>query len=185
MPGEVERHLVRRLEEELVRLEAPVARVLERVARLDAEKRLVAVGVGGVEIVDVAGGDQRQSASVPPARPAAARAPAARADRRSGARRRRCRRRRPGRADRARASRVGRPAFGQRSRDAPGETAREGDQPGAYGLEQLPVDAWAVVVALEVAERAELDQVAVAALSAASSVRWAVPLCCALRSSTT
>ena len=44
-PGEVGGHLLRRLEEELVRVEAPVARVLERVARLDAEQRLVRVRV--------------------------------------------------------------------------------------------------------------------------------------------
>ena len=45
--GEVERHLLRRLEVELVRLEAPAIRVLERVARLDAEQRLVRVGILG------------------------------------------------------------------------------------------------------------------------------------------
>ena len=58
--GEVERHLVRRLEVELVRVEAPVIRVLQRVARLDAEQRLVRVGVGGGEVVDVAGRDEGQ-----------------------------------------------------------------------------------------------------------------------------
>ncbi len=62
VPGEVERHLGRGLEVELVRLELPVVRVLERVARLDAEQRLVGVRVGGVEVVHVARGDQRQPA---------------------------------------------------------------------------------------------------------------------------
>jgi hypothetical protein len=38
---EVGGHLVRRLEEELVGVELPVVRVLERVAGLDAEERLV------------------------------------------------------------------------------------------------------------------------------------------------
>src|SRR5207248_11177682 len=47
----------------------------------------------------------------------------------------------------------------ERLRDAPGEAA--GEREGALGvaLEQLPVDARLVVVALEVAEAGELDQV--------------------------
>jgi hypothetical protein len=58
--GEVERHLFRCLEVELVRLEAPVVGVLERVAGLDAEERLVRGGIVGVEVVDVARRDERQ-----------------------------------------------------------------------------------------------------------------------------
>src|SRR5439155_2048496 len=46
--------------------------------------------------------------------------------------------------------------------DASGEAARERDQPRAVALEQLPVDARPVVVALEVAERGAPDQVRVA-----------------------
>ena len=53
-------------------------------------------------------------------------------------------------------------ALGERARDAAGEAAREGDHPRRVALEELPVDARLVVVALEVAERAELDQVRVA-----------------------
>ena len=43
--GEVAGHLLGRLEEEVVGLELPVVRVLERVARLDAEQRLVGARV--------------------------------------------------------------------------------------------------------------------------------------------
>ncbi len=50
----------------------------------------------------------------------------------------------------------------ERLADAAGEAARERDQPAAVPLEQLPVDARLVVVALEVAERGQLDQVRVA-----------------------
>ena len=53
VPREVERHLGRRLEIELVRLEPPAVRVLQRVAGLDAEQRLVRVRIGGVEVVHV------------------------------------------------------------------------------------------------------------------------------------
>src|SRR5262249_6683540 len=59
-PWEVLRHLLWRLEEELVRVEAPVLGVLERVARLDAEQRLVRVRILRVEVVHVAGRDERQ-----------------------------------------------------------------------------------------------------------------------------
>ena len=52
-------------------------------------------------------------------------------------------------------------------------------------LEQLPVDARPVVVALEVAERAELDQVAVARRVVCQERQVRVPLVCARRSSTT
>jgi hypothetical protein len=59
--GEVLRHLGRRLEVELVGVEAPAVRVCERVARLDAEKRLVRPCVFVTEIVDIAGGDERET----------------------------------------------------------------------------------------------------------------------------
>jgi hypothetical protein len=45
----------------VVGLEAPVVRVLERVAGLDAEERLVGAGVLVPEVVDVAGRDGRQA----------------------------------------------------------------------------------------------------------------------------
>ena len=60
MAREVERHLLGGLEVELVRAEAPAVGVLRRVARLDAEQRVVAMGVGRVEVVDVPGRDERQ-----------------------------------------------------------------------------------------------------------------------------
>ncbi len=54
------------------------------------------------------------------------------------------------------------PALLERLADAARETAREGDHPGRVPLEQLPVDPRLVVVALEVAEARQLDQVGVA-----------------------
>ena len=159
--GEVERHLLGRLEIELVRVEVPVVRVLERVARLDAEERLVRVGVGGGEVVDVAGRDERQlrlggeldelrvdallhvearvlELDVGALAPEDLRQPVE-----VGAR-------------------VGGPVLLERLADAPREAAGEGDQPLRVGLQQLPVDARLRVVALEKAERGELDQVGVA-----------------------
>ena len=62
VPGEVERHFLRGLEVELVRPELPVIGVLQRVARLDAEQRLVRVRVRCVEVVDVARRNERQAA---------------------------------------------------------------------------------------------------------------------------
>ncbi len=160
VPGEVERHLRLRLEEELVRVEAPVVRVLERVPGLDAEERLVRERVARVEVVDVAGCHQREPGL-------------------------------GGERDEVRvdAQLVLDPAvlhldvhgvapeeldeavevltcvlpapLGERLRHATGEAARERDDALRVALEQLPVDARLVVVPLEVAERAELDQVRV------------------------
>ena len=59
-PGEDRPHLVLRLEVELVGLEPPVTGVRERVARLDAEERLVRFRVLVAEVVDVGGGDERE-----------------------------------------------------------------------------------------------------------------------------
>ena len=53
-------------------------------------------------------------------------------------------------------------ALGERLRDAPGEAPGERDEASRVALEQLPVDARLVVVPLEIAEGAELDQVRVA-----------------------
>ncbi len=58
--------------------------------------------------------------------------------------------------------RVVAPVLLERLAHAAREAARERDQARAVPLEQLPVDARLVVVALEVAERGELDQVPVA-----------------------
>ena len=59
-------------------------------------------------------------------------------------------------------ARVARPVLRERARDAPREAAGERDDALRVPLEQLPVDARLVVVALEVAERGELDEVRVA-----------------------
>ena len=150
-----------RLEEELVGVELPVLRVLERVAGLDAEERLVRVRVGGVEVVDVAGRDERQAHLL---------------GERDQLRVQRLLLLEPGVLDLdvGRVApeylrepvevgvRVGVAALVERARDASREAAGEGDEPLRVPLEQLPVDARLVVVPLEVAERGELDQVRVA-----------------------
>ena len=161
VPGEVEGHLLRRLEVELVGSELPVVGVLQRVARLDAEERLVRVGVGRVEVVHVTRRDERQ--------PALRRQPRQRLE--------------DGLLDVEVAVLqlhvgvvaaedllepvelhlgVAHSRLGDRFRDPAGETTGERDQPRRILLEKLPVHARAVVVALEVAERAELDQIGVA-----------------------
>ena len=158
--GEVERHLLRALEIELVRVEFPVVRVLQRVPGLDAEERLVRVGVGGGEVMDVARRDEREPclggqldelrvdalldveagvleldvgvlAAEDLGEPVEVRAG------------------------------VCRPALLERLADPSREAAGERDQAGRVGLEQLPVDARLREVALEVAERGELDEVRV------------------------
>ena len=173
--GEVERHLGRALEPELVGVELPVVRVLERVARLDAQQRLVRERVGLLEVVDVARGDERQAGLL-------------------------------GEPDQVRVDlgllaqpgvleldvdalaaedldepvevggRVGRPVLDERPGDAAGEAARERDDSLRVPLEQRPVDARLVVVALEVAERGELDQVPVALVRLGEQRQVRVPL---------
>ena len=64
----------------------------------------------------------------------------------------------------------------ERPRHPPREAAGEREQPRRMALEQLPVDAWLVVVALEVAERAELDQVPVARVVRGEQREVRVPL---------
>ena len=159
--GKVERHLGGRLEEELVGVELPVVRVLERVAGLDAEQRLVRARVLVAEVVDVAGRDERQPGGLGGAREHGV-------DARLHVE--------PGvlhlDVDGVLAEDLPEPVelgggvvlavLLERLADLPGETAGERDQPVAVRLEQLPVDARLVVVALEVAERGELDQVRVA-----------------------
>ena len=174
-PGEVAGHLLGRLEEELVRVEAPVRRVLERVAGLDAEERLVGERVLGVEVVDVSGRDERKPGLL-----------------REG--------------DQLRvdlvllgepgvldldvrrvaaedlheaveiAGRVLRAALRERARDAAREAAGERDDALRVALEELPVDARLVVVALEVAERRELDEVRVALVRLGQQRQVRVPL---------
>ncbi len=181
MAGKVERHLLRGLEVELVRPELPVVRVLQRVAGLDAEQRLVRVRVGGVEVVDVAGRDERQATLRGEARqrledrPLDVEARVLQLDVRVVA---------P--EDLLEPVelhlRVAHPRLGDRLRDSPREAAGERDQAGRVPLEQLPVDARPVVVALEIAERAELDQVGVARvrLGEQRQVGGALVLCLAV-----
>ena len=71
---------------------------------------------------------------------------------------------------------VGAAVLLERLADASGEAARERDQPRAVALEQLPVDARLVVVALEVAERGELDQVRVALVRLGEEREMRLPL---------
>src|SRR5213079_2359980 len=175
--GEVERHLLRRLEVEVIGLELPVVRVLERVAGLDAEERLVGARVVGEQVVDVAGRDGRDARArgeldelrdelllhrqvrvleldVDRVAPEDLREPVE-----------------LGRG-------VLRPSLFQRLAHSSGEAAAERDDTLRVPLEELPVDARLVVVALEVAERAELDQVRVALvrLGEQSEVRVALRL---------
>ena len=159
--GKVERHLGGRLEEELVGVELPVVRVLERVAGLDAEQRLVCARVLVAEVVDVARRDERQAGGLGGAREHGV-------DARLHVE--------PGvlhlDVDGVLAEDLPEPVelgggvvlavLLERLADLPGEAAGERDQAVAVRLEQLPVDARLVVVALEVAERGELDQVRVA-----------------------
>ena len=172
---EVERHLRGGLEVELVGAEAPAIRVLQRVARLDAEERLVARGVRRVEVVDVAGRDERQ--------------PTALGERRQPVERSLL----DVEADVLELD-VGRVAsedlrepvelrvgvavtvLRERPRDASGEAAGERDQPRRVALQELPVDPRLVVVPLEVAERAELDEVAVADVALREQRQVRVPL---------
>ncbi len=159
--GEVERHLRRRLEEELVRIELPVVGVAQRVARLDAEKRLVGARVLGEQVVDVAGGDKRQPALLGDAGKEWV---DARLDVQAGVLHLH--------VDVARAEDLGqpvelglgvlRPAFLESLADPSREATGERDQPVCVAFEQLPVDARLVVVALQVAARRELDQVRIA-----------------------
>ncbi len=157
---EVESHLLGRLEEELVRVESPVVRVLERVPRLDAEERFVRVRVLCVQVVDVARGDERKARLLRESDQVGIDAQlvvdsavldldvrgVAPVDLRESVEVL------PG---------VLAPALGERFRDATGKASRECDEAPPVAFEELPVDPWLVVVPLEVAERAELDQVGV------------------------
>ena len=176
--GEVERHLRRGLEIELVRVEVPVVRVLERVARLDAEERLVRIGVGGGEVVDVTGRDERQlrlggelhELGVDALLHVEARVleldvgALASEDLRQPVEIR---------------AGVGGPVLLERLADAAGEAAGERDQPLRVGLQQLPVDARLRVVALEESERGELDQVRVALVRLGQQRQVRVAAACA------
>ena len=156
--GEVERHLLRRLEVEVVGVELPVLRVLERVAGLDAEQRLVRARVLVLQVVDVAGRDEPEPGSFGHLRQ----------ERVDSLLRLEVR---VLHLDVGRVlaedldepvhlgGGVGGPGFLERLADASGEAAGERDQSLGVGLEELPVDARLVVVTLEVAGGGELDQV--------------------------
>ena len=163
LAGEVAGHLLGRLEVEVVGVELPVVRVLQRVAGLDAEQRLVGARVLVPEVVDVARRDGRELG-------------------------------RPCQLDELRqdpllhlevrvlqldvdvvaaehlrepvelGARVRDAVLLERLADAAREAAGERDHAGRVPLEELPVDARLVVVALEVAEARQLDQVRVAGL---------------------
>jgi hypothetical protein len=138
-----------------------VVRVLERVAGLDAEERLVRVGVGLREVVDVARRDERQVGlggelgelgidallHLEPGVLQLDVGVVAAEDLREPV---------------EVVARVLRPVLLESLADAAGEAPREGDDARGMRLQELPVDARLRVVALEVAERGELDQVGVA-----------------------
>ena len=176
--GEVAGHLLGRLEEELVRVETPVRRILERVPRLDAEERFVRERVVGIEVVDVARRDERQPGLL-------GERDQLRVDLvllgETGVLDLDVRRVAP--EDLHETVEVGarvlRPAFRQRARDAPRQTTRERDDALCVTLEELPVDPWLVVVPLEVAERRELDEIRVplVRLGEERQVRIALRLC--------
>ena len=157
---EIAGHLLRRLEVEMVGLEPPVVRVLERVARLDAEERLVRPGVLVPEVVDVAGRDRRQPGDGGQLVELGQDAPlhlevrVLQLDVDVVA---------PEDLDEPveLGARVADPVLLERLADATREAAGERDHPGRVALEELPVDPRLVVVALEVAEARELDQVGV------------------------
>ncbi len=174
---EVRGHLRRRLEEELVGVEAPAVRVRERVARLDAEERLVGLGVLVVQVVDVAGRHERQAG---PLRDLGELRVDLGLDLETGVLDLDVRRVRS--EDLAEPPelhlRFGRVAVLERLADPPREAAGERDEAGRVRAQELPVDARLVVVALEIAERRELDQVRIAlvGLGQEGQVRVALPL---------
>jgi hypothetical protein len=137
-----------------------VTGVLEGVAGLDAQQRLVRGRVLGVEVVDVAGRDQRQPqlrcqrVQLRVDALLVGKAGVLKLDVRGVA------------AEDLReavevGARVGRTVLSERLAHPAREAAREGDQAARVPLEQLPVDPRLVVVALQIAERRELDQVGV------------------------
>ena len=173
--GEVERHLLGRLEVEVVGVELPALRVLERVAGLDAEQRLVRARVLVAEVVDVAGRDEPEPGALGHLRK----------ERVNSLLRLEVRvlhldvggvlaedLDEPVHLRRS----VGGPGLLERLADPSGEAAGERDQPLGVGLEQLPVDARLVVVTLEVAGRGELDQVGVAGVVLGEEREVSVPL---------
>ncbi len=172
---EVARHLLGRLEEELARIELPVVRVLERVARLDAEERLVREGVLRVEVMDVAGRDERQAGLF-------CERDQPRVDLlllgEPGVLDLDVRRVAPEDLDEPVEIGVGvlRPAFGEGPRHPAREAAGQRHDPLRVTLEQFPVDPRLVVVALEVAERGELDEIGVALVRLGEEGQVRVPL---------
>ena len=159
--GEERAHLVGGLEVELVGLEAPVAGVREGVARLDAEEGLVRRRVLVAQVVDVAGGDQRDPGSL---RKRDEPGIDLLLDRQAGILELD--------EDLVAPEHVDEPdqlglglgigAALECLAHPPGEAARQRDQTLRVTGQQLPVDPRLVVVALEVAGRGEPDQILVA-----------------------
>ena len=154
-----------------------MVRVGERVPGLDAEKRLVRARVFVPEVVDVAGGDERQAGrprdlregGVDPLLHLEAGVLDLQVDGLA-----------PEDVDEARHLRLGLGSLPvlERLGDPAREAAGESDDPLPVRREQVPVDARLVVVALEEAGRGELDQVRVAlvGLGQQRQVRVALPL---------
>lgn len=168
--GEVARHLLRRLEEELLVRELEALVVPERLAGLDAEERVVRIGILGAQVVHVAGADERHAGlAVEPQQHLVARLVDVEArvldldvdvvapeDREQpverGARVRLALLRREPR------ERV----VVERPVDGAVHAAGQRDDPGVVALEQLPVDPGLVREALEEAVGDQLDEVVVA-----------------------
>ncbi len=151
-------HLGARLEVEVARVEAEPLRVVHGRAGADAQQDVVRVGVGRVHVVQVVGGDQRQvegagDAQQVLAEPALDGQPVvhelaevvAGAEDVAGVG-----------GDGERAVVVARL---QPPVDLAARAAGGADQPGAVALEQLPVEARLVVVALEAGQRGQPEQV--------------------------
>jgi hypothetical protein len=158
---EVERHLGRRLEEELVGVELPPVRVLQRVARLDAEQRLVGPGVLVAQVVHVAGGDEREpglAGEIDELRVDALLDVEARVLQLDVGR--------IAAEDLGEAVEVGagivRAVLLERLAHPPREAARQRDEARREALQELPVDPRLVVVALQVPEARQPYQVPVA-----------------------
>ena len=157
-------HLVGGLQVVLVALELEALRVRQHGAGLHAQQGVVGLVVLAVGVVRVVGGQQRGAELAWPARPASGWCRAGPAGRGPAARRRGCRGRRSPAAGRPSPAR---PCSSPCSSDCSTWPPRQpvvAIRPSWCWLEQLPVEARLVVVALEERQAGELDEVAVAGL---------------------
>ena len=158
-------HLLRRLEVELVAAVTHAVLVGEVALRLDAEERVVGVGILMAQVVDVVGGHRLEAGLLGQLRePRQQLALLGQAgvlqldvDVLGAEQVRQA-------ADLGQRCRV--VAVAQQHRRLAAHAAGERDKPLAVAAEQLPVGAWLVVVAFEIGSRRELDQVLVAGLVA-------------------